>query len=323
VKIVLSEPLMYDYLPDLERATGHRHEWRIVAKVDSDVLAETDILVGGSLPAELAAEARRLRLVQAPGAGYENIALSALPPGVVVANTFHHGRSMAEYVVMVTLALTRRLYVSDGALRAGRWLSPVYVKGYDRPDTLRGKTAGIIGLGEIGSEVARLFAAFDMTCVGIRRNVAKPLPSGVDLAWTGGTDQLGKLLAEADVVVVTVPLSEETRGLVGAEELRQMKPDALLVNVARGPVVDEEALYAALAERRIGGAALDVWWQYPDAGGVSPPGGAAFGDLDNVVVTPHVSGVTTETFAGRVEEIAANINRLEAGEPLANVLRGL
>ena len=322
MNIVLTEPLLRDYLPDLERATGGGHHWRLVERMDAAVLAETDVMVGGNLPADLATDARRLRLVQASGAGYENIAIEALPPGVIVANTFHHGRSIAEHVVMVTLALRRRLVPADQALRAGRWQSPAYMEDYDRPDTLRGKTAGIIGLGEIGAEVARVFSAFDMRCIGIRQNPAKTLASGVDLAWTGRPDQLGKLCAEADVVVVTVPLNQETRGLIGAEELGLMKPDALLVNVARGAVVDEDALYAALVERRIGGAALDVWWHYPDSTGTGSPSSAAYGELDNVVLTPHMSGVTTETFDRRIEEIAANINRLAAGEPLVNVLRG-
>ena len=322
MRIVLAEPLLSEYLPQLEEATGHAHEWQVVEALDADVLAEAEVLVGGGLSAADAAAAPRLRLVQAPGAGYEGIALDALDGGVVVANTFHHGRSIAEHVVLVTLALTRRLRESDRELRAGRWLSPRYAPDFRRPDTLRGRTAGLIGLGEIGSEVVRLLTAFDMRCVAVRRDAGRRPAADVDLAWWGGVDRLPDLCAEADLIVVTAPLTAETTGLVGPKEFAAMKPDALLVNVARGPVVDEKALYDALAEHRIGGAALDVWWHYPDATGAGEPSTQPFADLDNVVLTPHTSGVTTETFRRRVADIAANITRLVEGQPLENVVHG-
>ena len=321
MRIVLAEPLLQAYLPQLEEATGHAHSWQLAESVDADLLESAEVLVSGTLPAALGGAAKRLRLVQSPGAGYEGIALDALPPGVVVANTFHHGRSIAEYVVMVVLALRRQLLSSDRELRAGRWMSPRYVPDMPAPDTLRGQTVGVVGLGEIGAEVVRLLAAFDMRCVAVRRDASRPLPEGVHLDWLGGPERLSQLCAESDLVVVTVPYSAETDGLLGRRELAAMRPSALLVNVARGAVVDEDALYAALAGRRIAGAALDVWWRYPDSSGAGEPATTALAQLDNVVMTPHVSGVTTETFARRIDEIADNINRLAAGEPLHNVIR--
>ncbi|MGH3486541.1 MAG: 2-hydroxyacid dehydrogenase [Actinopolymorphaceae bacterium] len=317
---MLAEPLLYDYLPQLERATRDRHDWQLAESLDAGLVADAEVLVGGNLSGDLAATAKKLRLVQAPGAGYEGIALDALPQGVVVANTFHHGRSIAEHVVMVTLALTRDLRGTDGDLRTGRWRSPRYARDAVRPGTLRGRTVGLIGLGEIGSEVARLAAVFEMRAIAVRRHAGRTPPDGVDLAWVGGIDQLLRLCAESDVVVVTVPLTADTTGLIGAPELAAMRPDTLVVNVARGPVVDEDALYSALAERRIGGAALDVWWHYPDGSGQGGPATKPFAELDNVLLTPHVSGVTTETFTRRVADIAANIDRLAAGVPLVNVV---
>lgn len=319
MRIVLSEPFLDAYRGELERATAERHHWERVDRIDAETVAQADVVVTGHLPAEVAAAATRLKLVQTPGAGYEGIAFDALPPGVIVANTFHHGRSIAEYVVMATLALMRDLVPSDRALRAGRWRSVRYDPTIQRPDTLRGKTVGVIGLGEIGREVVRLFTVFDTRCVAIRRDPGRG-SEGVTLDWLGGPDRLHDLCAESDVVVVTVPLSSETRSLIGARELAAMKPTALVVNVARGPVIDEDALYTTLVERRIAGAALDVWWRYPDSSGKGEPSSRPFAELDNVVLTPHVSGVTTETFAGRVVDIARNIDRLVAGEPLANVV---
>lgn len=311
MKTVLAERLLHAYLPRLERETHNAHDWQLVDGVDADVLSGAEVLVGGHLPAGLAAAAPRLRLVQTPGAGYEGIDLDGLGPEVVIANTFHHGRSIAEYVVLVTLALHRQLCTLDRELRAGRWLSPRYVPDHPAPQTLRGKVAGVIGLGEIGSEVVRLLTAFDMHCVAIRSNPSRPAPPGVDLDWLGSVDDLPHLCAEADVVVVTVPHSEQ---------FGVMKPDALLVNVARGPVVDEDALYTALAKRRIGGAALDVWWRYPDTTGQGKPSTAPFADLPNLLMTPHISGVTEETFRRRAADIAGNINHLTDGHPLHNTV---
>ncbi|MEQ4203855.1 2-hydroxyacid dehydrogenase [Actinopolymorpha sp. B9G3] len=322
MRIVLAEPLLYDYLPQLERATRDRHDWHLAENLDASVVADAEVLVASGLSSDLAAAAKRLRLVHAPGAGYEAIALDALPRGVLVANTFHHGRSIAEHVVMVTLALTRDLRGTDSDLRADRWRSPRYVREAVRPATLRGRTLGVIGLGEIGSETARMASAFGMRTIAVRRHAGRTPPDGVALDWVGGIDDLPRLCAEADVVVVTVPLSAETTGLIGAPELAAMGPGTLLVNVARGPVVDEDALYTALVERRIGGAALDVWWHYPDEAGHGSPASRPFADLDNVLLTPHVSGVTTETFTRRVADIAGNIDRLAAGDPLVNVVHG-
>ncbi|MGO4430723.1 NAD(P)-dependent oxidoreductase, partial [Streptomyces sp. MCAF7] len=127
-------------------------------------------------------------------------------------------------------------------------------------------------------------------------------------------------LESSDVVVVSAPLTPETTGLIGAAELSRMRPSAVLVNVGRGLVVDEDALYRALSERAIGGAALDVWYRYPAGGHSAAPGNHPFETLDNVLMTPHSSGLTRETFARRADDIAANIGRLAAGEPLHNVV---
>ncbi|MFD1214915.1 NAD(P)-dependent oxidoreductase, partial [Arthrobacter sp. GCM10027362] len=143
---------------------------------------------------------------------------------------------------------------------------------------------------------------------------------GVRPAWVGGTAELPRLLAQSDVLAVTVPLSAETEGLIGAAELGLMKPTAVLVNVARGPVVDQAALYAALAGGALAGAALDVWWGAPEPGR-TPPADFPFADLENVILTPHHSGHARSTFEGRAADIAVNIARLAGGLELCNVVR--
>ncbi|MEV0290415.1 NAD(P)-dependent oxidoreductase [Kribbella sp. NPDC050820] len=141
------------------------------------------------------------------------------------------------------------------------------------------------------------------------------------LNWAGDTAQLPRLLDESDVLVVSAPLTDATHGLIGAAELKRLGRDGVLVNVARGPLVQEQALYDALRDRTIRGAALDVWYSYPGPDGVGKPADAPFGELDNVLLTPHVSGITRQTFLGRVQDIAANITALAAGNELRNVVR--
>ena len=132
---------------------------------------------------------------------------------------------------------------------------------------------------------------------------------------------LDRLLTEAEIVVVTVPLTPETVGMIGGKELAAMRREAILINVSRGPVVNEAALYAALTTQRIAGAALDVWWSYPVDGAEGRPSTLPFDQLHNVLVTPHSSGITMETYMRRIEDIAANIHRWVKGVPLANVVR--
>ena len=139
------------------------------------------------------------------------------------------------------------------------------------------------------------------------------------LDWLGGADQLGELLARADYVAVCAPLTDATRGLIGAAQFAQMKPDAYLINIARGPVVDEQALYEALRDRRIAGAAIDVWYNYPP-NGQGRPGNFPFEELDNLVMTPHVAGWTEGMLAARAALIAENIDRAARGERPVNAV---
>jgi phosphoglycerate dehydrogenase-like enzyme len=185
---------------------------------------------------------------------------------------------------------------------------------------LAGRVLGIVGFGEIGTAVARLGAALGMRVRAVRRTPTAPLPDGVAPEWVGSDDQLPELLADSDVVVVTVPLSDATRGLIDAAALAAMRPTAVLVNVSRGAVVDEEALHAALTDGTIAGAGIDVWWRNPRDPDSPPPSHLDFTGLDNVVLTPHQSGHTREVFAGRARDIADNVDALASGTPLRNLV---
>jgi phosphoglycerate dehydrogenase-like enzyme len=156
-----------------------------------------------------------------------------------------------------------------------------------------------------------------MTVLAIRRDLSQP----DGLVELRGPDGLGDLLARSDYVAITASLSAETRGLIGERELRTMKRSAVLINVARAEIVDEDALYRALAATTIAGAALDVWYRYPTAAGATFPGNRPFHELPNVLMTPHVSGWTEGMLEARAALIAENVARATRGEPPVNLIR--
>ncbi|SDS60291.1 2-hydroxyacid dehydrogenase [Actinoplanes derwentensis] len=298
------------------------HHWTFASGMDPSRLAEAartaDVIVAAAMTPGLARAATRLRLVHVTGAGYDRIPLADLGPGVRVVNTFHHGRSIAEYVLAATIMLARGVPRAESELRHGVWRSVLTDPGVRVGSTLRGRTVGLIGLGEIGAETARLMGAVGARVRAVRARPSAPVPDGVTLDRVGGIEDLDELLAASDVVVVTVPLGDATRGLIGTSQYATMRRGALLINVARGPVLDEAATFAALSEGVIAGAALDVWWGHPREG--TPPASHDFATLPNVLLTPHQAGHTDDTFRGRAADIAATIDDLAAGRPLRNVV---
>lgn len=315
VNVLVADPLIAGYFDE--------PEWTVLTRPsDEEIIAQlpdTDVLVTGRVTEPMATAATRLRLLQVPGAGLDRVALCALPPGVTVCNTFHHGRSIAEHVVMVSLMLARRVLPTDRLLRQGTWASVAVDPTFPIGGTLAGRTVGVVGLGEIGTEVVRALTTLGMRAQAVRRNPVAP--PGLALDRVTDLSGLDNLLSTSDIVVLTVPLTQDTQGMINATRLATMRPDAILVNVARGQLVDENALFEALSEGRLGGAALDVWWGHPKDGAGAKGYTRPFELLDNVVMTPHNSGHTTETFLGRAAEITANITRLTTGEPLTNVVR--
>jgi len=277
-------------------------------------LADVDVLVTLAFTREMAAAAKRLRLVQVPGAGLDRIDRTALPAGTALANVYGHEVGIAEFVIGAMLAMTRSLGRIDAALRRGVWESQWSVGGTPPPPwpELAGQTLGILGYGRIGQALARRARAFDMDVCAIRRDVSRSGADGLSL---------DDVLRRADYLAVTLSLNEQTRGLIGERELALMKPTARLINVARAEIIDEDALYRALAERRIASAALDVWYRYPKEPGPTLPARRPFHELDNVLMTPHVSGWTEGMLEARAALIAENIQRTARGEPPLNLIR--
>jgi phosphoglycerate dehydrogenase-like enzyme len=259
-----------------------------------------------------------LRLLQVPGAGYDGVDPDALPPSAALCNVFEHEPPVAEFALLAMLEWCHRLGDADRAVRAGDWSgSPRF--GGPPHEELHGKTVAIVGLGRIGRAVAARAAAFGARALAANRTPREP-SAGVEAVV--GLDRLRDVLGEADFVVLACALTPETTGLIGAAEIAAMRRTGVVVNVARGPVVDEAALFRALAEERIGGAVIDTWWRYPasaDAAGDEGP--HPWRTLPNVLLSPHVAGWTRGTVARRCRIIAENLDRLAAGGPLLNVVR--
>jgi phosphoglycerate dehydrogenase-like enzyme len=287
------------------------------------LLPDAEIVLTSHWSVALGEAARSLRFIQMPGAGWDKIDPAGIPAGVLVANCYEHEQGIAEWVLMMCLALSRKLLEADRTIRMGVWrLFPAM--GHPPYKELGDQTIGIVGLGRIGRAVARLAGAFGMRRIGVD---ALPISDdtrtslGLDAVWD--VSELDRLLAESDFVVVAVPFDESTRGLFDARRLRQLKPTAFLINPARAEICDERDLYAALRDRLFAGAALDPWWHYPHAGEVVAPSAYPYQELDNVIMSPHASGSTEQTFRRRMEVCAANIDRFLRGEPVVNVVSAL
>lgn len=290
--------------------------------VSLDRLRDAEVFVGGRFTAEMADAAEKLRLVHVAGAGTDRVDFSALSADVLVANTFHHERSIAEFVLAATIMLRRGFLTQDRALRKGVWASSVYDDTITQPPTLHGARVGFVGFGHIGRQTWKLLRA--LGCEGAAVTGSGRVRDAEGLSWAGDVSRLDELARISDVLVVSAPLTEETTGMIGRNQLSALGPEGVLVNVGRGPLVDENALYDALLTGRVGAAAIDVWYRYPDAtgtGAVCAPSELPFAELPNVLMTPHASGITADTFKGRADDIAANIGRLLRDEPLHNLVQ--
>jgi phosphoglycerate dehydrogenase-like enzyme len=256
--------------------------------------------------------ARRLRWIHSPSVGIGGMLFPELlaSPVVLTNSRGMAADTMAEHVLAVTLALFRRLPLAWQSQAAREWSQDAI--GLAGTRTISGSHVLVVGLGAIGTAVATRMAALGAEVIGIRRRDEAPRPAAV--ARVGTPAQLLELLPSADVVVISAPHTRETRCLIGARELSTMSRDAILVNVSRGQLIDEHALAGALAEKRIAGAALDVFNDEP-----LPPE-SPFWTLPNVLITPHTSGFRPDHWDAAIALFAENLRRFEAGRPLLNVV---
>ena len=282
-------------------------------------LAKVDVLVTMALTREMTRACPRLRLVQVPGAGLDRIDGSAMPSGAWLANVHGHENGIAEYVIGAMVTLTRGFFRLDAALRKGDWQSQWAIGTAPPPvwPELTGKTIGILGYGRIGQAVARRACAFGMRVHAVRRDARRSIE---EVAFLGGPESIDEVIEGSDYLLLSMPATPDTVGLIDRRRLGLMKSTAFLINVARAEIVDEDALYEALAEQTIAGAVLDVWYRYPRAAGPTPPATRPFWDLPNVLMTPHISGWTDGMLKSRAKLIAENIRRVALCETPLNLV---
>jgi D-3-phosphoglycerate dehydrogenase len=301
--ILITDGLHDSAITILEQSASVQNRPDIAGEDLMRALPETDaIIVRGrtKVTADVLAAAPKVKVIGRAGVGVDNIDLpAAKAKGVVVVNAPQSTTlAVAEHTLALLLSLARQVPMADAGLRRGEWLKKK-LEGFE----LNGKTLGIIGMGRIGGAVAVRAAAFGMRCIGY-----DSLVSDADMQSRGATPvPLDALLSQADVVTLHVPLNAETRGLISAERLQKMKKGACIVCTARGNIIDEAALIAALDSGQIGGAALDVF-------AVEPVTDSPLVKHPKVVCTPHVAAQTLEAQERAARDIAEEILTVLRGE---------
>jgi len=271
-------------------------------------IAEAEIFFGGYIPPEQFAAAKKLKWIQVPFAGVNRLLTvgEIIESEVIVTNAAGiMAPAMADQIMGYVIGFSRRLPEQWQLQQRKEWGR------LDRLFELAGQTLGIIGHGRIGIELAKRARAFGMRVIATKTNPAGDYPE-LDLVLP--SRELPRLLAEADYVVMCVPLTPQTQGMLGRAEFEQMKSTAYFINIARGQVVKEAELIEILREKRIGGAALDVFEQEP------LPATSPFWEMENVIVTPHSSGNFEGFITRSVELFCKNLERYFEGQPLINLV---
>lgn len=289
-----------------------RHEFVASGRFGFDSLEGFDVLIPtmARVGREELASADRLKLIQQCGAGLEGVDLKAAAErNIKVANvpsdTSGNADSVAELGIYLMIGLARGFREMARSI-ANRQM------GIPRGRALSGKTVGLIGLGGIGQALVRRLKAFDVNLIGIKRHEPQKAKEELGLQWAGTPFEMDDFLGRSDYVVLCLPLSAESRNIIGKRAFEKMKNDAFLINLSRGGLVDREALLEALACGKIVGAGLDVFWEEPP-----DPNDPIFNY--NVLATPHIAGSTDISTEGIVKGVSENIRRLETGDDLLYV----
>jgi len=277
----------------------------------------------------LNSDTKNLKLVQLTSVGYDWLTPGMFPKGCVLANGTGHEAPMAEFALAALLEWEIKLSKYDAGLRQPKW--PRGMGGEAPLEThgeVHGKTLGLLGFGNISRAIARRAHAFEMRVIGVARTPRDKTPAPLD--WLGTMKDFGRLLAESDYLILACDLNDETRGLIDMNVFRKMKDSAVIMNLARGEVIEEKALYDALKEKVIAGGIIDTWYDYP----MRPrPGGTLdmnprpsiypFHELGNIIMTPHFSALTEGADDRRWQNIARNLDLVARGErPTTAVMDG-
>jgi phosphoglycerate dehydrogenase-like enzyme len=279
-----------------------------------DSLSDAEVAITWSLRPEQLKCAKQLRWIHSPAAALHQLMFPELVNSdIMVTNAREvHGPVVAEHVMAQIFALAKMLPAAIRFQQKHVWAQEPLWLMHPRPREIAGATVGLVGLGSIGREVARRAAVLGMRVVAVREHPQKGIPEDVTTVFA--PSQLNELLSQSDYVVLAAPLTSETRDLFNAERLTYMKTDACLINVSRGPLMDESALATALREHKIGGAALDVFSREP------LPQDSPLWDLENLLITPHTAAVTEKLWDRHYALIRENLNRFLSHQPLLAIV---
>lgn len=281
---------------------------------------DVDIIASNRVPSEIIESSSRLKMIQTFSAGVDNIDFPAIQKkgDLIICNSHINAAEVAEYAITLLLAVAKNIIPNDKELRKGDWK---YAFGGPNPNVeIRKKTCLIIGLGNIGSEIAKRLRGFDVTIHAATQSGMSKHAELVEKLVK--IDEVKHLVREADFIILSLPLTPDSKGLVNEEFISQMKPTSILVNISRGSIIEEKALFDALRENKIRGAGLDVWWRYPTKwrGTGNPPSDLPFQELENLVASPHRAGYSENTEREYFQFAGENILRFIQGKiPLNSI----
>jgi len=277
-------------------------------------IRDAEVVITWSLRPEQIEPARKLRWIHSPAAAVHQLLFPELVGrDIIITNGRDvHGPVVAEHVIAMILALAKKLPQASRFQHRRAWGQEELWNSRPHPREVAGATLGLVGLGTIGRSAARHASGLGMRVVAVREHPEKANPEGVEQVFA--SSQLDALLAQSDYVVLAAPVTSATHNLINAAGLAKMKPDACLINVSRGQLVDEDALVQALGNHKIGGAALDVFVEEP------LPSSSPLWDFENVLITPHTAGLTEKQWERQYAVVAENLRRYLNRQPLLAIV---
>ncbi len=277
-------------------------------------IADAEILIAWSIRPEQFRAAKKLRWIHSPAAAVHQLMFPELiESDVILTNAREvHGPVVAEHVIALMFALAKKIPEAVRLQQKHVWGQETLWRERPRPREITGATLGLVGVGSVGREVAKRASALGMRVIAVREHPDKQVPEGVSDVYSTSAFEI--FLPQCDYVVLAVPITASTQKLMNAERFEQMNPDACLINVGRGPLIDEGALIAALRNHQIGGAALDVFEQEP------LPADSQLWDLENLLITPHTAGLTEKLWERHYRLFSDNLQRYLGSKSLSGIV---
>ncbi|MFH1102816.1 MAG: 2-hydroxyacid dehydrogenase [Pseudomonadota bacterium] len=320
MKIVFLSRLSRDWLAQIQILQEEfKHDLFITDPFEAEKELQTaTAIVAGEIPLSVVQSANHLEIIFVPYAGIDGLPMPYIKAhDIRIANVHANAPYVAERAIAMALCFYGKMIEYHQDLKSFKWHG--FWAGGGLTDTwnsIRGKACTVIGAGEIGKQIAKLLKAFECTVIGFKRRPVRILPDHFDEI----TLNIEEAIAKAELIFVSLPLTNETRGIIGRPQLMQMK-EKFLVNVGRGEIINESALYEALKAGVLKGAAIDAWYAYPDKGGTEiAPSAYPFHELPNVILSPHVAGFTPESAKLNIAQTIENIRAyLKTGRAIYEV----